>query len=228
MTRLLLAAAAAVLIALPVGADDKPAKPAQKPAKAKKAGPLIGHMVYFKLKDGTAANREKLVEACKKYLSEHDGVVFFSAGVIADDFKRDVNDRDWDVGLHLVFADKAAHDKYQDHPKHLKFIEENKDSWAKVRVFDSEFADFKAGKTTAKAAGTREDEVLRRADEALRRADEAQRKAEELQKRLDKLLKELEQTKDSLAQDRWLAEWVRQFARDLEDHRNKTAEKEKK
>src|SRR5438067_1898061 len=107
--------------------------------EAKKAAkPMIGHVVYFKLKDNSAENRKKLVDACEKYLADHDGVVFFAAGVIADDFKREVNDRDWDVALHLVFADKAAHDKYQDHKEHLKFIEENKESWAKVRVFDSE------------------------------------------------------------------------------------------
>jgi hypothetical protein len=191
MTRLLLAAT--VLIAAPVAVAQKPA---QKPAKVKKVGPLIGHMVYFKLKEATAANREKLVEACKKYLADHDGVVFFSAGVIGDDFKRDVNDRDWDVALHLVFADKAAHDKYQDHPQHLKFIEENKESWAKVRVFDSEFADYKAGKAGAKAgaaeAGGKVEEVLKRADEATRKADEALRRADELKKQLDKLLKELD------------------------------------
>ena len=36
---------------------------------------------------------------------------------------------DWDVALHLVFADKAAHDRYQDHPDHVKFIVETlKDS----------------------------------------------------------------------------------------------------
>lgn len=108
--------------------------------------PMIGHMVYFKLKDNTAENRQKLVAACEKYLADHDGVVFFSAGVVADDFKRDVNDRDWDVALHLVFTDKAAHDKYQDHKEHLKFIEENKANWAKVRVFDSELSGYKGAK----------------------------------------------------------------------------------
>ena len=112
----------------------------------KVAKPMIGHMVYFKLKDNSAENRQKLVAACEKYLADHDGVVFFSAGVLADDFKRDVNDRDWDVALHLVFADRAAHDKYQDHKEHLKFIEENKANWAKVRVFDSEFTGYKSGK----------------------------------------------------------------------------------
>ena len=94
-------------------------------------------MVYFKLKDGTPAAREKLVEACKKYLGGHDGVVFFSAGVVGDDFKREVNDRDWDVGLHLVFVDKAAHDAYQEDPTHNRFIVEQKYNWARVRVFDS-------------------------------------------------------------------------------------------
>jgi hypothetical protein len=110
------------------------------------AGPMIGHMVYFKLKVSSPENRQKLVDACKKYLSDHEGTVFFSAGVIGESFKREVNDRDWDVALHLVFVDKAAHDKYAEHPEHLKFIDENKDTWAKVRVFDSECTDYKVGK----------------------------------------------------------------------------------
>ena len=148
MPRLALAAVCALLVAAPVVAQDKQEAKAKKAKKA--AGPLIGHMVYFKLNDATEENKKKLVEACKKYLAEHDGVVFFSAGVISDALKRDVNDREWDVALHLVFADKAAHDKYQDHPEHLKFIEENKDLWAKVRVFDSEFTDYKTGKKKEK------------------------------------------------------------------------------
>jgi hypothetical protein len=111
---------------------------AAKPAEKAAAGPQIGHMVFFKLKDGTPAARAKLVGACKKYLSDHEGTVYFSAGAIAAGFDRSVNDRDWDVALHLVFADKAAHDKYQEHARHKQFIEENNDTWAKVRVFDSE------------------------------------------------------------------------------------------
>src|SRR4051794_1197205 len=193
MTRLLLAAVV-VAFAAPAALAQKPAKPEKKPAKAKAAAPHIGHMVYFQLKDGTPANREKLVDACKKYLAEHDGVVFFSAGVLADDFKRDVNDRDWDVALHLVFADKAAHDKYQDHPQHLKFIEENKESWAKVRVFDSEFADFKGGKggkagaKAGAAAGAKADEVLRQVQEQLKRLQEEQTAVrKQLEKQIDEL-----------------------------------------
>ena len=66
-----------------------------------------------------------------------EGTVSFATGHLAGDFARPVNDRDFDVSLHLVFVNKAAHDKYQDDPRHCKFIEESKDNWEKVRVFDS-------------------------------------------------------------------------------------------
>src|SRR5262245_20238414 len=35
------------------------------PPKAEAADPALGHMVYFKLKDGSLAARDKLVAACK-------------------------------------------------------------------------------------------------------------------------------------------------------------------
>jgi hypothetical protein len=104
------------------------------------AEPQLAHMVYFKLKESTGNNKEKLVVACKKYLAGHEGTVYFSVGVLAKDLNRDVNDLDFDVSLNLVFRNKAAHDTYQTHPRHLKFIEENKESWAGVRVFDSYLA----------------------------------------------------------------------------------------
>lgn len=101
------------------------------------AEPMLAHNVYFTLKDRSDGAKKKLVAACKKYLAKHPGTVFFAAGTLADDLKRPVNDRDFDVALHLVFKNRAAHDKYQDAPLHKQFIEENKDSWDKVRVFDS-------------------------------------------------------------------------------------------
>jgi hypothetical protein len=100
-------------------------------------GPMLAHNVYFSLKDNSPAARKKLVNACKKYLSGHEGAVFFAAGTLAEELNREVNDRDFDVGLHIVFKNKAAHDKYQDAERHKKFIEENRDNWKKVRVFDS-------------------------------------------------------------------------------------------
>ena len=100
-------------------------------------GPMLAHNVYFALKDKSAEAKNRLVQACSKYLSKHDGEVFFAAGTLAEDLRREVNDRDFDVSLHIFFKDKASHDRYQDAPRHRKFIEENKNNWKKVRVFDA-------------------------------------------------------------------------------------------
>ena len=98
---------------------------------------MLGHMVYFTLKDSTPENRQKLVDACQKYLKDHPGTAFFAAGAIAEEFAREVNVRDWDVALQLVFKNKKAHDEYQDHPRHQQFIAENKEGWKTVKVFDA-------------------------------------------------------------------------------------------
>jgi len=99
--------------------------------------PAVGHMVFFELKDKSAESKKKLVDACYKYLKDHDGVLYFSAGVRAEDVKEKVSAADWDVGLHIVFKDKAALAKYGPHPAHQKFIAENKENWKGVKVYDS-------------------------------------------------------------------------------------------
>ncbi|MBM4073268.1 MAG: Dabb family protein [Planctomycetes bacterium] len=98
---------------------------------------MVIHDVYFSLKDNSPEARQKLIAACQKHLTKHEGTVFFAAGTLADELKRPVNDRDFDVGLHIIFRDMQAHDTYQDHPRHTRFIDENKDNWKKVRVFDT-------------------------------------------------------------------------------------------
>ncbi len=95
------------------------------------------HDVYFTLNDGSETARSKLVEDCYKYLSNHPGIVFFAAGEVVESHERDVNVRDWQVSLHIVFKSKDCHDRYQKAPDHYKFIEENKDNFKSVRVFDS-------------------------------------------------------------------------------------------
>ena len=99
--------------------------------------PRLAHNVFFKQIDNSPAKVAELVSACNKYLNVQPGILFFAAGPIDATLTRPVNDREWDVGLHIVFLDRAAHDAYQDDPTHLKFIAEQKPNWAKVRVFDS-------------------------------------------------------------------------------------------
>jgi hypothetical protein len=98
---------------------------------------LLCHNVFFTLKDQSPAAADALVAACKKYLTVQPGIAFFACGKVDMDLAREVNDRDWDVGLHVVFTDRAAHDAYQDDATHNQFIAEMKENWAKVRVFDS-------------------------------------------------------------------------------------------
>ena len=102
-----------------------------------RAADALSHDVFFSLKDSSEAARGKLVAAGQKYLTGHEGTVFFSVGKVAGDLTREVNDRDFDVELHVVFKDKASHDKYQEAARHKQFIAENSENWKKVRVFDS-------------------------------------------------------------------------------------------
>lgn len=98
---------------------------------------MLAHIVYFALKDHSPAAIEEMVSACRTYLSDHPGTVHFSVGTRAKEYERPVNDQDFHVALHVIFESHAAHDAYQIAPRHLKFVEENKSNWAKVRVFDA-------------------------------------------------------------------------------------------
>jgi hypothetical protein len=98
---------------------------------------MIAHNVYFALNDKSEQAIQSLVAACKRYLTDHPGVVFFACGVLEPSLDRPVNDRDFDVALHVVFDSIESHNTYQDAPRHLQFVAENKPTWAKVRVFDS-------------------------------------------------------------------------------------------
>lgn len=98
---------------------------------------LLAHNVYFTLTDSSTAARNRLLETCKKYLSTHPGTVFFAVGTRATELSRPVNDLEFDIGLHIIFQNQAAHDAYQVAPLHEQFVEENKGNWKRVRVFDS-------------------------------------------------------------------------------------------
>ena len=109
------------------------------------ATPMLAHMVYFSLKEPTPENRQKMLAACHKYLTDHPGQVLYAAGTCAS-YDRPVNDRDFDIALHLVFKNKEAHDKYQVSDKHKQFITENLSGVKRVRVFDSKVNDAKIAK----------------------------------------------------------------------------------
>lgn len=100
--------------------------------------PLLAHNVFFTLNDDSPQAQEQLVAACHQYLKDHPGVVFFAAGLLNPELSREVNDRGFQVALHVVFQDRAAHDAYQVAEDHERFIAENRHNWKQVRVFDSD------------------------------------------------------------------------------------------
>lgn len=101
----------------------------------------FAHDVFFTLEDASPAARAKLVDECYARLRGIDGIVFFAAGTRDPELQRDVNDRAYDVSLHVYFKDRAAHDAYQTAPAHQAFVAANRDNWKQVRVFDSTLAD---------------------------------------------------------------------------------------
>ena len=86
---------------------------------------LLAHNVFFTLIDNSPAAVQALVTACKKDLTIQPGIVYFACGPRDPGLDRDVNDVGFDVGLHIVFATRAAHDAYQDDATHI-FIAENR------------------------------------------------------------------------------------------------------
>ena len=82
-----------------------------------------------------------LIDSAQTLLAHQEGIVFFAIGSRTEDLTRAVNDTQFDVGLQIVFSDRSAHDRYQEVPEHLEFIEQNKENWSKIRVFDVDLSD---------------------------------------------------------------------------------------
>ena len=102
------------------------------------AGPPLAHMVFFTLKDRTPDARTDLADSCRQYLADLDGIIYFSVGTIAEDVDEPgVSVHDFDVALHVVFESKQAKLAYLTDPLHLKFVDENRASFAQARVFDT-------------------------------------------------------------------------------------------
>lgn len=108
------------------------------PASATAQEPMVGHVVFFKLRESTPNNRNRLVALCHELCKGHPGEVYFAVGEECGDFQRDVNDHDWDVALHIIFATMADHDFYQyKSERHQQFIAVDKGLAGRPRVFDS-------------------------------------------------------------------------------------------
>ncbi|MBL6712456.1 MAG: Dabb family protein [Pirellulales bacterium] len=103
---------------------------------------MLSHAVYFTLRDPSAEATAKLVDSCKTHLSGHPGCLAFSVGTRAPQYDREVNDKEYHVAIDLIFDSHDSHDTYQKADRHTQFIAENAETWAKVRVCDTDLATF--------------------------------------------------------------------------------------
>lgn len=98
------------------------------------AGPPLSHGVFFTVADHEDV--DDLVADCAALVAATDGVLAHAVGPRLTDLARPINDQDFDVGLWLLFEDRAAHDAYQVSAAHLALIERWMATLTDVRVFD--------------------------------------------------------------------------------------------
>jgi len=101
------------------------------------SSPTLMHTVYFWTKEGLSeADEKSLVEGCKS-LAKIESVSRLRMGKPAPSEARDVVDHSYSYALNVEFVDNAAQEAYQIDPIHLQFIEDHKDKWTKVIVYDN-------------------------------------------------------------------------------------------
>jgi hypothetical protein len=83
---------------------------------------MFSHIVVFWTDPNKPRAADDLLAGAIEYLKDIPGVLQFHAGKMVPSH-RPVVDQTYQVALNVVFADKAAQDAYQVHPRHLEFVE---------------------------------------------------------------------------------------------------------
>ncbi|WP_066309297.1 Dabb family protein [Aquimarina aggregata] len=100
-------------------------------------GKLI-HTVFFWLNNPDNDKERKTFEqGVSRLLNECEHITSSHLGTPAKTTKRPVIDTSYTYCIVVTFESIKEHDLYQEDPIHLKFIEENKNLWKKVQIYDS-------------------------------------------------------------------------------------------
>ncbi|WP_367388365.1 Dabb family protein [Lewinella sp. LCG006] len=106
-------------------------------ADAAEEQPGLIHSVFFWLKEDLSEADRAAFRAGVASLRAVSSVKNMYIGPVAPTEARGVVDNSYSIALLVHFADVAAQDAYQIDPIHLKFVEDHKDKWTKVVVYDS-------------------------------------------------------------------------------------------
>lgn len=99
---------------------------------------MLVHAVYFWLKPELSADQRADFRRGVESLAEIKCVEKVFVGAPAATERRPIVDASYAVALVVICQDVAAHDAYQAHPIHLKFVERYKTFWSRVQIYDSE------------------------------------------------------------------------------------------
>jgi hypothetical protein len=99
---------------------------------------MFSHVVIFWTHPDKPTAADELLAGAETYLRDIPGLLSFHVGRMVRSH-RDVVDQSYQIALNLQFADKQTQDVYQDHPRHIEFIEKAfKPNCHRVVVYDFE------------------------------------------------------------------------------------------
>lgn len=100
--------------------------------------PAFLHAVHFWLKDDLSDSDKQTMLDGLRALADSPNVARVSVRVPAGT-PREVVDNSYDIQLVCEFDSKELHDAYQspDDQAHQSFIDQNKEKWTKVVIYDS-------------------------------------------------------------------------------------------
>lgn len=97
---------------------------------------MIIHHVYFWLKESLSEDDKTTFVRGLRSLAGIDALKMSDIGVPADT-DRAVIDASYSYSWLTIFDSMAKHDVYQEHPVHLKFVEDCAHLWDRVVIYDS-------------------------------------------------------------------------------------------
>lgn len=95
------------------------------------------HTVYFWYKEGLSEENKKIFQNAVQKLGTVPSIHTYYYGPPAPTEARGVVDNSYDMALNVFFKDVEAQNAYQVDPIHLAFVEQCKDFWEKVIVYDN-------------------------------------------------------------------------------------------
>lgn len=98
---------------------------------------MLVHNVFFYLRkdlDGPELTEFHMGLESLKHIKHAEAVYIGSPAPVAE---RPVLVADYDFCLTVLLKDVAAHDAYQQDPRHQAFLQTHKEKWKRVKVFDA-------------------------------------------------------------------------------------------